>query len=343
MTAEVFHSIFDQMNDPVLLRSGEDWLLNPAAQALRLTDAELGQLADWSGDAYIWLSLRFYHVSVQRVDGEAMFLLRQDGFLSELTENISSQIRLRLQSAFGCVADLSRVGALRSNLKARERLCGISRELYRLLRMTQELELAGQPELSLPQPDCYDLVFALTQLGDELRELLRPTEVEFRMELEPKSLVLTADPSQIKYMLLCLVSNALPHLPSTGGRVALGLKEQNGQAILTVSDNGDGFSPDLLSNPLWSQPHRLVLGRGLGLGLPLVQRIAAAHDGKVMVFPSSKGSRVTVSIPIRLPTDHFAQPRFPDREAGGFSQAKVLLSNALPRSVYFPNPDGDET
>lgn len=342
MTAELFHSIFDQLVDPVLLKSGEGWLCNPAAQSLSLSEGDLLQLEDCDEGAFLWLSLRFYHVSLQRLDGAPLLMLHADTFLADVAENVSSQLRQRLQSAFGCTSDLSRVGGVRNDLRARERLCGLNRELYQLLRMTQELEMGGRLEPVACQFDCFNLVAVLVRLGDELRELFRPAEVELKLELEPSELIVAADLEKLKYLILSLVSNSLPHLPSSGGRITLGLREQSGQAVITVLDNGSGFSPDLLAHPLWSQPQRLIFGRGLGLGLPLVQRIAAAHQGTVMVFPSAKGSRVTVSIPVHTPTDVLAEPAAPCREQGGFSMAKVVLSNALPRSVYFPSPDGDD-
>lgn len=342
LTAQIFHQVFDQLSDPAFLKSGDGWLTNPAAQAMGLSENDLGQMEDWDDDAFIWLSLRFYHVSAQRVDGAPLLILRPDAFLAQAAQNVASQLRQRLQSAFGCASDLSQTDGVRTNLRARERLSGINRELYQLLRLTQELELSGQSDALICQPDCFDLVSAFLQLSDELRELLQPTGVELRVEIEPSSLILTADVDKLKYLVLSLISNALPHLPQSGGRIILGLKEQKGQAIITVSDNGSGFSPDLLSHPLWNEPQRLVFGRGLGLGLPLVQRIAAAHDGTVMVFPSSKGSQVTVSIPIHAPQDLLCSPLPIPRNPSGFSMAKILLSNALPRSVYYPDPEGDD-
>lgn len=342
MTAESFHQIFDQLVDPALLKSGEDWLQNPAAQALHLPQSDLRQLEEWGDDAFLWLSLRFYRVRAQRVDSELLFILHEDTFLAEAAGNVASQLRQRLQSAFGCIADLSRSEAVRRDLRTRDRLCGLNQELYQLLRMAQELEMSGLSDASLCQATCFDLVSALLALADELRQNFRPAKVELKLELEPSELILTVDLQRLKYMVLSLISNALAHLPASGGRITLGLKEQSGQAILSVSDNGSGFSADLLSHPLWSDPERLVFGRGLGLGLPLVQRIASAHEGTVMVFPSAKGSRVTVSLPIRVSTDILASPTPPSRELGGFSMVKILLSNALPRSLYFPTPDEDD-
>ncbi len=342
MTAETFHQIFDQLTDPALLHDGSRWIANTAALSLDLSESGLQLLADWDESTMAWIAQQFYQVSRQRVDGATLLILRKDTFFFGAAESVAAQLRQTLQSAFGCTADLGQLAHIRSDFQARDRLSGVNQELYRLLRVAQELELGSCSTALLCRLECFDLAALLHQLADELRELFRPGAVELTLELEPKELFLRADQDKIKYLALALISNALAHLPQSGGRIILGLKEQKGQAVISICDNGGGFSADLLSRPLWSEPQRLLPGRGLGLGLPLVQRIAAAHQGTVMVNPSDQGSRVTVSLPIQAPTDTLAQSAPLHRDPSGFSMAKVVLSNALPRSLYYPSPDGDE-
>lgn len=342
MTAEIFHQIFDQLSDPILLHDATGWTANTAAQRLGLSESGLQQLENWEKNTLAWIAQRFYHVSLQHIDGASLLFLREDAFFIHGAENVASQLRQLLQGAFGCTSDLSQMASIRSDFQARDRLSGVNQELYRLLRMAQELELGSYSTAILCRMECFDLAALLTQLADELLELFRPGAVELKLELEPAELFLTADQDKVKFLALSLISNALAHLPQSGGRIVLGLKEQQGQAVISVCDNGGGFSPNLLSQPLWCEPQRLLPGRGLGLGLPLVQRIAASHEGTVMVNPSDQGTRVTVSLPIHIPTDTLSGPTLPRRDPSGFSMAKVLLSNALPRSLYYPNPDGDD-
>lgn len=342
MTAETFHQVFDQLTDPILLHDGDSWIANTAAQRLELSECELQQMDQWEDNTLAWVAQRFFLVSRQCMDGGLLLLLREDSFFAGTAESVAAQLRQMLQTAFGCASDLGQMAHIRSDFQARERLSGVNQAFYQLLRMAQELELGSYPTALLCRMECFDLVALLTQLTDELRELFRPSAVGLTLELEPKELFLNADQDKIKYLALALISNALVQLPQSDGRVTLSLKKQNGQAVISVCDNAGGFSPDLLSRPLWGEPQRLLPRRGLGLGLPLVQRIAAAHQGTVMVNPSDHGSRVTVSLPIQLPTDTLSQPAPLHRDPSGFSMAKVVLSNALPRSLYYPNPDGDE-
>lgn len=340
--AQIFRQIFDQIPDPTLLKTGGEWLLNTAAQALCLNPTDLQELEDWGENASLWLARRFFLVSAARVDGDLLLTLHDDVFFASAARNIASQIRQRLQSAFGCTFDLSRMDALKHDLQGRDRLAGVNRELYQFLRMAEQLELSGQDDGVICRPQWVDLAAIFLQMADETRELCAHAGVKLNLELEPPHLLMMADAEKLKYLVLSLVSNALAHPAESDGQITLGLKRQQEQAVITVSDNGTGFSPDLFSHPLWSDPDRRLFGRGLGLGLPLVQRIAAAHEGTVMVFPSPKGSRVVVSLPIHDHGDIYAEPIDALESPSGFSMAKTLLSNALPRTLYYPNPDGDD-
>lgn len=339
--AEIFQQIFDQIPDPTLLKTRDGWLRNAAAQALSLTEPELKKLENWDGDASLWLDRRFFQVSAARVDGDLLLTLRDDAFLASAGRNVASQIRQRLQTAFGCTSDLSRMDAVKHDLQARDRLSGVNRELYQFLRMAQELELSGQDDGALCRPKWINLVGIFRQVTDEARELCAHMGVKLNVVLKTSELLMMGDAEKIGYLVLSLVSNSLIHLPQSGGQITLELEQEEEKAVITVSDNGEGFSPDLLSYPLWSDPDRRLFGRGLGLGLSLVQRIAAAHGGTVMIPSRPEGSRVEVSLPIHITDDTYTEPidRLPDHS--GFSLVKILLSNALPRGPYYPNPEGD--
>lgn len=343
--AEIFRQIFDQIPDPTLLKTKGGWLYNTAAKALGLTDQELETLEKCDGDASMWLAYRFFVVSAAKVDKDLLLTLRDDAFLASAARNVASQIRQRLQTAFGCASDLSQMDAVKHDLRARDRLSGVNRELYQFLRMAEELEFSGQDDGALCGPNKgINLGRIFRQVTDEARELCAPMGVELNVVLKAPELLMTGDAEKIGYLILSLVSNSLTHLPSSGGQITLELKRKKKNAVITVSDNGEGFSPDLLAHPLWCDPDRRLFGRGLGLGLPLVQRIAAAHEGSVetvLAPPSSNCNQVVVSLPIHVIDDTYGEPieRLPERS--GFSMVKTLLSNALPRGPYYPNPEGD--
>lgn len=340
--AQLFAQIFGQFDCPVLLKTAQGWLTNPAAQSLCLSPADLEQLEKCESDASLWLARQFYRVSVNRPEGELLLMLHPDTFLASAAENIASQLRDRLSVAFGSTDALSANHALRSDLRARENLSAINQELYRIFHIALQLERCSPSNPLLGQMSQVDMVKWFQLLTGKLEDLCRAAGVEFTAKSDIQALSMPANARQLEYMVSSLVSNSLKNAPKKGGRVTLSMS-QDDQVIITITDNAGGVPEDLLARPLWNDPQRLLPRRGLGLGLPLVQRIVADHQGSLMVSNFQQGVQITISLPIRSESLTLGQSEGPDIDhTSGFSLTKILLSNALPRSVYFPNPNEDD-
>lgn len=343
MDATRFHEIFDQFDHPVLFHADGEWLTNPAAQSLCLSQTDLEQLEQWGSDSSLWLARQFFRVTASQSGGGALYLLQPDVFLSSAGENVSSQLRERLNSLFGFTAALSQNRALRADPQAQDQLSAINRELYRVFRMVTQLERCSTSNPFTGRMELVDVAQWSKHLSNEVDGLFQDTGVEFSADIDLSSVLMTANARQLSYMVLSLISNSLKSVPEVGGKVSLAVKRQQDQVVITVSDNAQGFSPDLLVRPLWNEPRKVLPQRGLGLGLPLAQRVAAEHGGTLVAFPSPQGTRMVVSLPIQEDRTLLAQPNMPVIEdAPGFSLAKILLSDSLPRFRYYPNPDGDE-
>ena len=115
-------------------------------------------------------------------------------------------------------------------------------------------------------------------------------------------LSLNGDDELLQRMILNLLDNAVKYTPA-GGEISVELKPSNGDARLTVRDNGIGI-------PARDQPHvfdrfyRVDKARsralgGAGLGLSIARQIAEAHGGTVSVESSAGGSVFTVELPVR--------------------------------------------
>ena len=99
-----------------------------------------------------------------------------------------------------------------------------------------------------------------------------------------------------------LVENAIkynrPH-----GSVSVSVKQENGQAMVLVTDTGIGISPEnqkKIFDPFFrvDKSRSRAMG-GAGLGLALVDSIAREHGGSVQVLESNeKGSIIALMLPI---------------------------------------------
>lgn len=100
------------------------------------------------------------------------------------------------------------------------------------------------------------------------------------------------DPQKVNRILSNLIDNALKYTPP-GGRILLDVCEVDGGGVdlglrwlsISVTDTGQGIAPELL--PYIFDPYRQTskhdANLGFGLGLAIVQRLMAAHRGRVTV------------------------------------------------------------
>jgi len=152
-------------------------------------------------------------------------------------------------------------------------------------------------------------MFALDAQPTELAELVRQTcaalttdQVPIRVEA-PVDLVVTVDAERIRQALENLLSNALKYAPA-GTAVTVEVSTEaaaedgDAWAVISVADQGPGIPPELRSR-LFDRFARGPDSTGLGLGLYLASRVAAAHGGTLTLDPSpAVGARFSLRLPL---------------------------------------------
>jgi signal transduction histidine kinase len=106
---------------------------------------------------------------------------------------------------------------------------------------------------------------------------------------------ITADPTELEQIFTNLFLNSLDAMPR-GGRLSIGVSENNDRVIVTVSDSGTGIAEDVL--PSIFEPFYSTKSRGTGMGLPVAQRIARMYEGSMEVeSSSSEGTTFRLEFP----------------------------------------------
>jgi two-component system, OmpR family, sensor histidine kinase KdpD len=141
-----------------------------------------------------------------------------------------------------------------------------------------------------------------TDIAELTRRLVREsTGMEahpVRIEADP--VLVEVDPAKIERVIDNLLINAARHTPA-GTLVFVRVKQAKGNAgvILSVEDEGPGI-PDDLKDVLF-EPFRQgenSSGRGVGIGLSLVQRFAELHGGTAHVEDrDGGGARFVIALP----------------------------------------------
>jgi signal transduction histidine kinase len=98
---------------------------------------------------------------------------------------------------------------------------------------------------------------------------------------------------------LNLVTNAIEASPP-GGEVAIEVQQRDTVATLKVSDRGPGIDPERLAGIFDAFKSTKRTGAHVGMGLPNVRRIVAAHGGNTAVESEiGKGSTFSIVLPIQ--------------------------------------------
>ncbi len=140
-----------------------------------------------------------------------------------------------------------------------------------------------------------DLAGLLTRLGDVFGPVAE--DARHHLSLVPGDPVtILGDRELLTQAFSNLIENAILHTPA-GTIVTVSLAHRNGEAVVTISDDGPGVPPD--EHPkLFQRFYRLEASRtrpGYGLGLPLVAAIAELHGASIAI-ESQPGRGFAISL-----------------------------------------------
>jgi len=125
--------------------------------------------------------------------------------------------------------------------------------------------------------------------------------IEVVQELAPDLPEVTADPSQLKQVLVNLVVNSVQAMP-TGGRLTVRTQADDAAVSLTVEDTGVGISEEIREKIFLPFFTTKEVDKGTGLGLAVVHGIITAHGGSIdMESHPGQGTRFRIHLPDRGP------------------------------------------
>ncbi|NTU85733.1 MAG: HAMP domain-containing histidine kinase, partial [Chloroflexales bacterium] len=127
---------------------------------------------------------------------------------------------------------------------------------------------------------------ALIPVVEAALDAVQPTLVakglHLAVDLDPADAPIFGDAGRLQQVVWNLLSNAAKFTPA-GGTIRVGLARDAGEAVLTVSDDGQGIPPDFL--PFVFERFRQADSTskrthgGLGLGLAIVRHLVELHGG----------------------------------------------------------------
>jgi nitrogen-specific signal transduction histidine kinase len=152
---------------------------------------------------------------------------------------------------------------------------------------------------SMTEPLKLDL--RKVNLADAVDDALVALESLFKARgvgvlVEQRDLYVEMDKSLITQMFLNILMNAVEAMPMGGRLVVQEEINQRGEIEVIFTDSGPGL--DMMDAKKYFNPFYTTKNQPLGLGLPVSQRIAEAHQGKLVLSQDGDlGARVKVVFP----------------------------------------------
>jgi len=126
--------------------------------------------------------------------------------------------------------------------------------------------------------------------------------VELICSLSPNLPRVDADPSQLNQVVINLIVNALQAMPR-GGDLKIQTLYEDDQVLLIVEDTGIGMNEEVLGKIFTPFFTTKEVGKGTGLGLPVVHGIITSHGGSVRVKSKvGQGTRFEIQLPAAKPS-----------------------------------------
>jgi PAS domain S-box-containing protein len=138
------------------------------------------------------------------------------------------------------------------------------------------------------------------------------------------------DPTRLAQVVSNLLNNAAKYTPR-GGNIELRVEQAGAEALITVTDDGMGFPPEMaqqLFEPFAQWAPVQHAAAGLGIGLSLVRGIVELHGGSAIAASAGpgKGSRFEVRLPL-APLSVPAAPRAASSTAAAPPGVRVLVAD----------------
>jgi len=228
---------------------------------------------------------------------------RKDEFLAVLGHELRNPLsaivlgcqllKRSLASAAGIDASASRV---------RDRIERQAQHLHRLVDDLLDLGRinSGKIELKRRTTTVQDII---EQAVETSLPSIERAGHKLIIDVPPSPVTVWADPVRMVQVVENLLSNAARYTDSAGS-IHVKSSVRDGEVTIAVSDNGCGISLDLLPNvfDIFVQAGVGAGKHGLGLGLTIVKRLVALHQGTVHAASDGpgKGATFTITLPVGI-------------------------------------------
>ncbi|WP_278392983.1 sensor histidine kinase [Sphingobium yanoikuyae] len=166
-----------------------------------------------------------------------------------------------------------------------EETARLLRQIDHVLEIVNDLDMLAQADLGrlAIARRAIDLGDVTRKVVSDLRPLFARHDIAIIENIEPVEML--GDPVRLTQVVTNLITNAAKH-SQVGGRILVDVVKAEGDARLTVRDEGPGIEQgdeERIFKPFWRSASTIKRAGcpGTGLGLALTARLVDAHEGTI--------------------------------------------------------------
>ncbi len=252
----------------------------------------------------------------------------------EFLASISHELRTPLSAIVGWAHVLERgladAQTVQHGLAAISRNARIQSKLIEDLLDMSRIE-AGQLRLDLQRVELGGVIAAAI---DSCLPAALAKGIGMRTVFSHSAGVVRGDAARLQQVVSNLVGNAIK-FTQAGGDVSISLSQRDGQAQISVIDNGQGIAPEFLPHLfdrfLQQDGSRTRRHGGLGLGLSIVRQLVQLHQGSVQATSDGHGQGATFTVTLPVLAEADARTDADADPEPGSAVAPPAADEAMPR------------
>jgi two-component system, OmpR family, sensor kinase len=216
----------------------------------------------------------------------------------QFVADASHELRTPLAAIRG-YAELTRRGRDTVPPDIAQALRRVESEASRMTTLVEDLLLLARLDSGRPlDSEPVDLSALVVDAVSDAR--VAGSDHRWSLDLPGEAVTVPGDKARLHQVVANLLANARTHTPA-GSTVTTTLGMVDGEAVVSIVDNGPGIPPDLLPQVFErfarGDTSRSRAAGSTGLGLAIVSAVVAAHGGRVDVASAPGRTRFAVHLP----------------------------------------------
>lgn len=251
---------------------------------------------------------------------------------------IAQQLRQPLADVMCLTSNLFSDTAIRATSKTRSQVAQINRGLLNLLRQLSNLSAVSSfSKERLYSKETRNVTAIFDELFDRAQVFISQTGRILNYTSLNESVYSFVDVEMLERSVWNLLSNAVKFSPCDSKIIAKLLRNGN-KLYFSIESQVDHVHTESQHSFFFRfvRDAEIEDGRnGIGLGIPLAQYTAAAHNGTLLMdHPRQDTIRFTLTLQIQQGNASSLSPIFHTDYLGGYDHCLVELSDVLPSSAY---------